>query len=186
MTPLLVAVAVAVAAAAPQGDALVVDPVASVVRFHLEHKLHKVDGRSAKVEGKAVIGADGRVMAMVRIPVTSFETGDANRDSHMRETLEVARYPFVVLKGLTSLTVPVAHGKPVEARLRGELELHGVKQPVDLPVQISFDADGGATVRAKFPVSLEAHRIERPSLLFVKVDDQLLMDVELRMKGEAR
>jgi polyisoprenoid-binding protein YceI len=182
----MVSLLVALAVAASPGGALVVDPGASVVRFHLEHKLHKVDGRSSTIEGKAVIGADGRVMTMVRIPLTSFDTGDANRDSHMRETLEVAKYPHVVFKGVTTLTVPVVHGKPIDTRLQGELELHGVKRPLDLPVQVSFGPDGAAVVHAKFPVSLEAHRIERPSLLFVKVDDQLLMDVELKLKAEAR
>jgi polyisoprenoid-binding protein YceI len=182
MTPLLLALAVT---AAP-GGAFVVDPAASVVKFHLEHKLHKVDGRSSSIEGKAVVGPDGKVMAMVRIPVASFDTGDANRDSHMRETLDVSKFPHVVLKGVTSLTTPVAHGKPLETRLQGELDFHGVKTPVDLPVEVSFAPDGSAVVRAKFPVSLEAHRIERPSLLFVKVDDQLLMDVELKLKGVPR
>lgn len=184
MTPLLLALSLAVAAA--PGEAYVVDPAGSTVRFHLEHKLHKVDGRSSAIEGKAVVAPDGKVMAMVRIPVSSFDTGDANRDSHMRETLDVARFPHVVLKGVTSLTMPVAHGKPVETRLHGELDFHGVKQPLDVPVQISFAADGSAVARAKFPVSLDAHRIERPSLLFVKVDDQILLDVELKLKGAPR
>jgi polyisoprenoid-binding protein YceI len=165
--------------------ALVVDPAGSVVKFHLNHKLHQVDGRSSQVEGKAVLGEDGKVMAMVRIPVASFDTGDGNRDSHMRETLEVTKFPFVVFKGVTALAVPVAHGKPLPLKLQGELEFHGVKRPVEVGGEVVFD-DAGAAVRLKFPVSLEAHRIERPSLLFVKVDDTLLIDVELRLKGSAR
>jgi polyisoprenoid-binding protein YceI len=166
--------------------ALAVDPAGSVVRFHLDHKLHQVDGRSSAIEGKAVIAADGKVMAMVRIPVASFVTGDGNRDSHMREALEASRFPHVVIKAVTNLTIPVAHGKPLEAKLQGELEFHGVKRALDVPAQVSFDAEGGAVVKAKFPVSLDAHEIERPSLLFVKVEDQLLIDVELKLKGAPR
>jgi polyisoprenoid-binding protein YceI len=176
MIPILLALAVAAS------GALVVDPAASVVKFHLDHKLHKVDGRSSSIEGKAIVGEDGKVMTMIRIPVSSFDTGDANRDSHMRETLEAAKHPHVVLKGVTSVTVPVAHGKPVETRLQGELDFHGVKQAVTVPVEVSFQPDGGALVRAKFQVSLEAHKIERPSLLFVKVEDQLVMNVELKLR----
>ncbi len=67
----------------------VVDPATSVVKFHLHHKMHEVDGRSSQIEGKALLGDDGRVMTMIRLPAASFDTGDANRDSHMRETLEV-------------------------------------------------------------------------------------------------
>jgi polyisoprenoid-binding protein YceI len=181
----MIVAVLALAVAASPGGALVVDPAGSVVKFHLEHKLHKVDGRSSSIEGKAVVGDDGKVMTMIRIPVASFDTGDANRDSHMRQTLDAAKHPHVVFKGVTSLTVPAANGKPLEARLEGELDFHGVKQAVTLPVAVSFQPDGGALVRTKFQVSLEAHKIERPSLLFVKVDDQLVMDVELKLRRAA-
>jgi polyisoprenoid-binding protein YceI len=173
------ALALALAASA---TTFTVDPSASVVRFHLHHKMHPVDGRSSQIEGKAVLGDDGKVMAMVRVPAASFDTGDGNRDSHMREALESAKYPFVVYKGVTTLVQPAAHGKPVDAKLEGELDFHGVKRPLSIPAQLSFEPDGAVVVRAKFPVSLEAHRIERPSLLFVKVDDDVQLDIELRLK----
>jgi polyisoprenoid-binding protein YceI len=179
MTTALLAFALTLAAAGQR--VLVVDPATSVVRFHLDHKLHETDGRSAAIEGKAVVGEDGKVLAMIRIPIASFETGDGNRDSHMRQALEASRFPHVVFKAVTSLTVPVGHGKALDAKLRGELELHGVKRTMEIPAQVSFDREGGAVVKASFPVSLEAHGIERPSLLFVKVDDQLLVEVELRL-----
>jgi polyisoprenoid-binding protein YceI len=172
--------------AAPAGGALVVDPGASVAKFHLHHKMHAVDGSSSQIEGKAVIAEDGKVMTMIRIPVTSFATGDSNRDSHMRETLEASKYPFVVFKGVTSVTVPVAHGKPLQTSIQGELEFHGVKQPITLPAQVAFEEGGGAVVRSKFPVSLDAHKIERPSLLFIKVDDNVDLEIELKLKGGPR
>ena len=172
----------ALALSASLSATYVVDPGASVVRFHLHHKMHAVDGRSSQIEGKAVLGDDGRVMAMVRIPAASFDTADANRDSHMRETLEATRFPYVVFKGVTSLTVPVAHGKPLETQLQGELDFHGVKRPISVPAQISLSGDGSATVKARFPVNLEAHGIERPSLLFVKVDENVELDVQLLLK----
>ena len=163
--------------------AYVVDPGASLVRFHLQHKMHEVDGRSSQIEGKAVLGDDGKVMTMVRIPAASFDSGDANRDSHMRETLESSKYPFVVFKGVTSLVMPVAHGKAVDAKLDGELDFHGVKRPISVPAQITLEKDGAAVVTSKFVVNLESHRIERPALLFVKVDENVQLDVKLVLKA---
>ncbi len=174
----MLALVAALALSSALSATYVVDPGASAVKFHLHHKMHAVDGRSSPIEGKAVLGDDGRVMTMVRIPAASFDTADANRDSHMRETLETAKFPYVVFKGITSLTVPVAHGKPLDTRLEGELEFHGVKRALSVPAQISLAADGSATVRARFPVNLEAHGIERPSLLFVKVDENVELDVQ--------
>jgi polyisoprenoid-binding protein YceI len=161
----------------------VVDPGASVVKFHLHHKMHEVDGSSSQIEGKAVLGEDGKVMTMIRIPAASFDTKDANRDSHMRETLDAGKFPFVVFKGVTSLTVPVTYGKELETKLDGELDFHGVKKPISIPARITLQKDGGVLVKSKFPVNLEAHQIERPSLLFIKVDENVELNVELKLKA---
>ncbi len=184
MTSTLAALALALASAASSQQTLSVDPSRSVVRFHLNHKLHQVAGRSSVVEGKAVVAPDGKVLAMVRIPVASFDSGDTNRDAHMRETLDAGKHPFVVFKGLASLIVPAAHGKPIPMRLEGELDFHGVTRPVAVPVSVEFKPDGSAVVKGRLKVSLEAHRIERPSLLFVKVDDDCAIDFTLELRRE--
>ena len=108
--------ALLLATATSASGAYVVDPGASVVRFHLHHKMHEVDGRSSKIEGKAVLGDDGKVMTMVRIPSASFDTGDGNRDSHMRETLEAAKFP---VRGVQGRHEPHGPGRAREAA-RGE------------------------------------------------------------------
>lgn len=175
--------AAALLASSLSASTYVVDPAGSVVKFHLDHKMHKVDGRSTQVEGKAIIGDDGRVMTMIRIPAASFDTADANRDSHLRETLETSKFPFVVFKGLTSVTVPVAYGKALETRLEGELDFHGVKRPISVPARVQLSAEG-AVVTTRFPVNLESHKIERPSLLFIKVAENVDLDVELKLKAQ--
>lgn len=180
MTATLAALALLVATATR--ETYTVDAAESVVRYHVVHKLHKVDGKTSKVEGKAVLDPDGKVLAMVRIPVATFDSGDANRDAHMRETLDAGKHPFVVFKGLTSLVVPAAHGKRIPMRLKGELDFHGVVRPIDVPVTVDFAADGSATVRGKLTVSLDAHRVERPSLLFVKIDDACTIEFDLKLR----
>lgn len=185
MTSTLAVLASALAlASSASPQTLTVDPSATVVRFHLNHKMHKVEGRSSAVEGKAVIEPGGRVLAMVRIPVSSFDSGDANRDSHMRETLDAGKHPFVVFKGVSSMLVPAAYGKAVPMTLQGELDFHGVSRPIAVPVSAEFGPDGSALVTGRMKVSLEAHRIERPSLLFVKVDDECAIEFSLKMRSD--
>ena len=178
---MIVSLAAVLLASSLASSTFVVDPGGSVVKFHLHHKMHEVNGRSTQIEGKAILGDDGKVMTMIRIPVASFDTADANRDSHMRETLDASRYPFVIFKGVTSFTVPVAHGKPYDTRLEGELEFHGVRRAISVPARVSLTKDG-AEVSAKFPVDLDAHKVERPSLLFIKVDQDVELDAELKLK----
>jgi len=167
-----------VAAAAPQ--VLAVSPGASAVRFHVNHKLHKVDGVSKSVEGKVLLEADGKFRAMVRVPVASFDSGDANRDGHMLEVLEAGKFPLVVFKGVGEVAGS-APGRPVQARLRGELEFHGVTRPVELPVEVEFREGGGAQVRGKLTIGLESFRIQRPSLLLIKIDDECRIELDLTL-----
>lgn len=179
MTAALAALALLAAAAEPR--AYTIEPSASAVRYFVNHKLHKVDAVSRGAEGKALVDADGQVRAMVRVPVQSFESGDANRDSHMLETLEAGKHPFVVFKGVGKVALPAPGAKPATLALRGELDFHGVKRPVELPVSVEVDRDGSARVRGKLTVSLEAHRIERPSLLMIKLDDDCVVELDLKL-----
>jgi polyisoprenoid-binding protein YceI len=153
----------------------------STVRFHVNHKLHEVDGLSRGVEGKAILEADGQVRTMVRIPLQSFDSSDANRDAHMLETLQAGRFPNVVFKGVGTVTGATPGGAPVQVTLRGELDFHGVKRPVEVPVTVEFGLDGSARVRGTMVVSLEAHQVERPSLLMMKLDDECVITFDLQL-----
>jgi len=175
----LAALALTLAAGAgPQ--VLSLDAAASSVKFHVNHKLHTVDGASHAVEGKAALEPDGTVKAMVRIPVQSFGTADSNRDSHMLETLEAGQFPHVVFKGVGKVASQAPGSGPVT--LRGELDFHGVKRPVEVPVTVEFAADGSARVKGKLAISLDAHRVERPSLLTIKIDDACTIDLDLLLR----
>ncbi len=180
MIAALAALALVAATAEPQ--AYTVDDARSVIRFHVNHKLHASDGRSSQIEGKAVIQPDGKVLTMIRVPVASFDSGDANRDSNMRETLDAARLPFVVFKGVTSLVLPAARGTPIATTIRGELDFHGVKRPVDVPVTLRFADGGTAEVKGKMKLSLESYQIERPSLLMIKLDDECAIEFDLNLR----
>lgn len=181
MTAALVAVAL-LAAGASDPQAYTVDPAHSTITFHVNHKLHSSDGRSSSIEGKAVVQPDGKVLTMIRVPVASFDSGDANRDSNMRDTLEASRHPFVVFKGMTSLVLPAAQGKAIPMKLAGQLEFHGVTKPIEVPVTLQFADDGSATVKGAMDLSLEAYKIERPSLLMIKLDDDCKIAFDLKLR----
>ncbi|HEY6004526.1 MAG TPA: YceI family protein [Anaeromyxobacter sp.] len=177
--------ALLLAAASSEGKTYAVDPATSTVRYHVVHKFHSVTGTSSTIEGKAVLRPDGQAIAMVRIPMASFDSGDRNRDSNMREAVDAARHPFVVLKGAMRLGAELpaaARALTVETRMEGEVELHGVRKSVVVPLQIQLSPDGTARARGSFTVSLDAFGIERPSLLFVKIDDACRIEVDLALR----
>jgi polyisoprenoid-binding protein YceI len=144
-------------------------PAESSVSYTAVHKLHKVVGVAKKLEGRARILPDGQVQAMVRVPVEAFDSGNGNRDAHVKESIGAARFPFVELKAVAQIDPNASNGTTT---LKGNVTFHGVTRPVELPA--TFSSEGRRlSVTGTFPVSLEGHGVERPSLMFVKVDDRL-------------
>lgn len=154
------------------------------VQYRIIHKLHAVDGKSSKVEAIAVLG-DAGLKVMARAPVASFDSGNGNRDAHMLEAVEAGKYPYVVVRLLApGFVLPPAPQK-VELPVQAEVELHGVK--VRQPVTLSLERVDERTVNVRFafPTSLTAHKVERPSLLFVKVNDDLQISGAITMERKS-
>ncbi|HUL61310.1 MAG TPA: YceI family protein [Anaeromyxobacteraceae bacterium] len=176
--------------AAPTGSLTFAIAPGSTLAYRLGATFHEVRGVTHEVEGRARVLSDGTVQVMVRAPVASFDSGNGNRDAHMKEVTDAARFPFVVLKAVgsaPSLAGPAGTAvpaEPVRIALRGELIFHGVARPVEAPVEVRFAEGERATARTTFPVSLTAHGVERPALLFVKVDDRIEIEAGLALAPE--
>jgi hypothetical protein len=143
--------------------------------------MHKVHATCKTAEGAAKVNPGGPVQVQVRAKVACFDSGDSNRDVHMREVTHEPVHPFVSVKGtIDGLTLPLA--APAEKTLAAKVELNGETQAVSIPVTVSVE---GGKVRAKFKFasSMEGFKIERPSLLMVKVEDALVIEGELVFDG---
>jgi hypothetical protein len=145
----------------------------STVAYRLIHKFHSVEGTARAIEGKARLAPDGTLQVAVRARVAAFDSGNSNRDAHMLEVTEAERFPFVTVKGVATGIHVDSHPAEVEVPLRGALELHGVSRDLDVTARVRFADPARVEVEANFPVSLTAHGVERPSLLFVKVEDRI-------------
>jgi polyisoprenoid-binding protein YceI len=178
--------AFAQAASPAAAQSFTLDPAASAVTYHIVHKLHRVEGRSVSLEGKAVLQPDGKLLAMVRASVSSFDSGDRNRDTHMQEVMETSRFPFVVVKGVSqvdgALLAVAQKANTIELKLQADVDVHGVREPMTIPLTVELRPDGTARVKGAFEVSLEKHQIERPSLLFVKIEDACRVELDLLLR----
>src|SRR4051794_6329614 len=96
---ILVALLLAPAAAQAQ-QSFTLDGGGAAGTYTVVHKLHKFSATSKKADGKANIGADGKTQVLVRVPVESFDSDNVNRDAHMKETVEAAKFPTVELKAI--------------------------------------------------------------------------------------
>jgi hypothetical protein len=157
----------------------------STITYHLIHKFHAVEGIARAVEGKARLAPDGALQLAVRARVAAFDSGNSNRDAHMQEVTEAARFPAVTVRGSAEGLRLEAVPGAIEVPLRATLELHGVTRELAVTARVRFESPGRAEVEAAFPVSLTAHGVERPSLLFVKVDDRIEIVAKLVLAREA-
>lgn len=177
----LLALYLAVPGAAARADQQVWRTTASDVSYKLVHKFHTVTGTSHSVEGAAAIGDDS-ARVQIRIPVKSFESGNANRDAHMLEVVDGAAYPFVSLRGQVPANTLPAVGSRGKVKLNAELDFHGVKERRQIEIEIARPNPKQLFARFQFPVSLTKHKVERPSLLFVKVNDEITITGSFKLE----
>jgi polyisoprenoid-binding protein YceI len=171
------------AAAAAQGWR--VKPEASTLSYKLHHKLHEVEGKARPTEGRARLLPDGTLQVAVRANVADFDSGNANRDAHMKEVTEAGKYPTVEYKGVASgVKLPTTFPAELPVTLKGQLTFHGEKQPVEVPLTVKFTSAKEAVADGTFNISLDAFKVERPSLMMVKVDDALVLQTHLALTQE--
>jgi polyisoprenoid-binding protein YceI len=183
MRRLILLAVLALPSLAAAQETLTIDPAESTLRYNLIHKMHKVEGISKKVEGKAQLLADGKAQVMVKAPVESFDSGNVNRDAHMKEAVEAARYPHVQVKALADGMKPPATFPTTEKKtFKLQLQFHGETKVFDVPVEVTWESPTRVRAKTTFNVSLDAYKVERPSLMFVKVEDALVMEAKLLFK----
>jgi hypothetical protein len=170
-------------APAPAGDlALNVIAADSQVDYHVVHPLHKVNGKSKKIQGSARILGSGRAQVSVSVDADSFDSGNANRDAHVKEVIEAAKHPKVEIKAIgDGLTLPTSFPSTVEKTFKVQVGFHGLepRPTYDVPVKVTFESATRVRAQATIQLSLDAFKIERPSLMFKKVDDALKIEANV-------
>jgi len=169
--PLAAAMLVVAAARAQEARPLLLALDKGELSYTVVHKLHQVTGTTRKLEGLARLQPGGPTLVQVRAPVATFDSGNSNRDAHMREATHEPLHPVAEVKGtLPPVTLPLSG--PQDVTLDARVELNGIQQKHAIPVRL--EPSGPRAVRAKFsfPISLDAYRVDRPELLLIKIDDR--------------
>ncbi|MBZ4334722.1 YceI family protein [Corallococcus interemptor] len=174
------ALLLALPAAAQNAKMYSVKKDASSLTYKLIHKMHTVSGKAPPSEGKAVLKPDGTLQVAVRAQVKDFDSQNSNRDTHMLEVTEASKFPLVEVKAVgTGVKPPATFPGSVPVTLKGKLTFHGVTKDVEIPMTVRFDSEKQVTADGSFKISLEGYNIERPTLLLVKVEDELVLEPHL-------
>ena len=154
-------------------------PEKSTITYHMRHKLHEWDGVSDKLKIQANWESASPVNKITKIAistkVSSFNSGLSNRDSHMIEVLEALSYPNIIFNS-TSIIY-----NQNDLLVNGQLQFHGVTKQISFNAKKS-DKEGNIFFEGTFPILLEDFKVKRPSLLFVKADNEIQIKFKLYFK----
>lgn len=161
-----------------------VDTDASTLAYTGRHPLHRFTGVSRSVRGTVDVDvqAPARSRVEIVVPVTSFDSGNSNRDSNMLGVVEAEVYPEV---RFTAEAVAVERWEQTGTgyrgvwHVRGPLTFHGRTQSVEIPVRVTVEGRA-FTAEAAFQLSLDAFGVERPRLLLMAIDNQLDLEGFIR------
>jgi polyisoprenoid-binding protein YceI len=108
--------------------------------------------------------------ASAQVDVTTFDSGNSNRDSHAMEVIDAITYPAVAF---TSDSI-IQHGDSLT--MTGNLTFHGITRDIVVGA-ITTWSPNKLIIEGGFAISLTAFNVERPSLLLVPVKDTLKFSV---------
>lgn len=145
------------------------DKTKSTLTYYMKHALHSWEGVSRDVSCIIQLDANGNIEKVAAsVPVKSFDSKNSNRDSHMLEVTDALTYPSVSFYSTTVSKTPEGYD------VKGILKFHGVEKPINIRAKEERNGDH-RLVTGSFIFLLEDHKIERPSLMMVKTDNEVRM-----------
>lgn len=145
----------------------------STLSYHMAHPMHKIDGVSRDFLCTVDLSPD-TVSSVIKVSaaISSFDTKNSSRDSHAMEVVQARKYPRVEFA--SESVKPEKDGYAVA----GKLTFHGRTKPISFHVTPHFQA-GKIEIVGGFVVKLSEFEVDRPSLLFVPVKDELGISFDL-------
>lgn len=155
-----------------------IDPIKSVrfdkanssLTYHMSHPMHEWDGISTDVDGVVQFDAQNGLIQKVALvaKVSSFDSKNSNRDSHLLEITEAIKYPSV---SFVSTQVKDNGG---ELEVLGKIVFHNVTKEISFKAQ-SKTVSKNRVVTGSFILLIEDFNLERPSLMMVKTSNEMKM-----------
>lgn len=144
----------------------------SSIIYRLTHPFHEVESisKDAQCIITVDIGKKEIKQVSVQVDVTTFNSGNSNRDSHAMEVIDALSYPEA---NFTSTNI-VQYGDSL--KISGKLTFHGITKDIRITATSKW-TNNKLIVNGKFEISLTAFKVERPSLLMIPVKDELKFSI---------
>ena len=151
----------------------------SFISYDGKHPAHNWTGVSKDIQGTFEINKQDLTQSKVDlfVPVFSFDSKNANRDSNMLDVVEEYYYPFV--RFTSSKINKTENG----FKVTGNLSFHGIIKEITIPVNLEED-NQTVIVTSDFSIMLSDFKIKRPALLTIKIRNQV--DIKVFLVGSLK
>lgn len=146
----------------------------STITYAMNHLLHSWEGVSSEVN--SVILTDEKrntiTQAAVSVKISSFDSKNANRDSHAIEATEAIKYPTI---SFASSSIK-QDGNNLE--ITGTLTFHGESKSITINALKKL-VKNKAEITGNFDVNMKDFKIDPPSLMGVATDEVIKMSFKM-------
>lgn len=155
----------------------------NLVKFISDAPVEDFEGTTNRIDGYlAHEGADMTTGSDLyfEVDLRTLDTGIGLRNRHMREDyLHTDKYPYAKFSG--KIVEAVESGGKTKVKVKGSMDIHGVKRAMDVGGTLNRNGDK-LRISTQFDVKLTDHKIEVPQFMFMKIDENmdLLLDVTLK------
>jgi polyisoprenoid-binding protein YceI len=160
----------------------------SKVTFVSDAPLETMTGTSKKVSGALSLDpADiSKTTGTFKVPVVSMRTGNDLRDEHLQGDgwLDAKKTPNVQFQ-ITEVvlgkkdSLALKEGKERKVQVNGKFTAHGVTKPVVAKGTVKWSGNE-IRIKAGFTATLEDHNVSVPSIVRLKVANDIAVSVDLR------
>lgn len=149
-----------------------IDSNSSFIKYSGNHFLHNWDAQNDEISGLLNI-ENGTIDNLgVIAKVKDFNSGNSSLDSNAMRVVEALKYPNVIFRS------SLIEQNDDRVYLEGVLEFHGIKQNLKVEGKIESLEDQ-IKINMGFIIKLSDFEIKRPSLLLRKVEDEILVEINL-------
>ncbi len=164
----------------------------SKATFVSDAPLETMVGKSSKVSGSLTVDpADiTKTTGSFKVPVVSLRTDNDLRDEHLQGDgwLDAKKTPNIHFE-ITEVILgkkdspELKSGKDRKVQVKGKFTAHGVSKPVIAKGTVNWSGKQ-IRIKADFTVVLEDHNVSVPSIVRLKVANDIAVSVDLRAVAE--
>jgi polyisoprenoid-binding protein YceI len=155
----------------------------NIVKFLSDAPIENFEGITNNIDGFLYFENDltNNSQLHFEVDLRTIDTGIGLRNRHMRENyLETDKYPMAVYEGKIVNAEKVGENK-YKVKVSGNMNIHGVSIPQDIEGTIELVGDE-IYINSDFIVKLTDHKIDVPSLMFMKINENMQMHLDFTLE----